>query len=84
MCFGCRTKVLLMNEIILLYSNYIFHPETVCCSYRKNIICITIYHCVTIKKIKIEKIMIINLTITQIIFGNMNFKDNYHMSNSED
>lgn len=50
MCFGCRTKVLLRNEIILLYSNYIFHPETVCCSYRKNIICITIYHCVTIKK----------------------------------
>lgn len=28
--------VLLRNEIILLYSNYIFHPETVCCSYRKK------------------------------------------------
>lgn len=55
MCFGCRTKVLLMDEIILLYSNYIFHPETVCCSYRKNIICITIYHCVTIKKIQHRK-----------------------------
>lgn len=36
MCFGCRTKVLLMDEIILLYSNYIFHPETVCCSYREK------------------------------------------------
>lgn len=45
----------------------------------------TMYHCVTIKHIKtIDKKMIMNLIITQILFGNIDFKETYQMSNSED
>lgn len=43
------------------------------------------YHCVTIKHIKtIDKKMMMNLIITQILFGNIDFKETYQMSNSED
>lgn len=48
----------------------------------KNIIYITIYYCVT-KKINRKK-NDNEFDNHKIIFGNMDFKDTYHMSSSED